>query len=136
MIIIIYFFEKIPSDKWLQPYSPFWDAEINCLFYVQRTINRYDMNENRAYPAAIESNLSTTFIIPTKKYRNQYAISDKRSVRVLEWDGIVPVANESNSFNIAKASPKYKFYGGTFSASICASFPSAAHYRYTKCQGV
>lgn len=108
------------------------------------------MSENRVYSAAIESNISTTFIIPTKKYRNQYAISDKRSVRVLEWDGIVPVAKivrdaftvesgpeyEQNSYNIAKASPKYKFYGGTFSASLCASFPNAALHRYTKCLGV
>lgn len=108
------------------------------------------MSENRFYSAAIKDNISTTFIIPTKKYRNQYAISDKRSVRVLEWDGILPVAKvvrdaftvetgpeyESNNYNMAKASPKSKFYGGTFSVSLCAGYPNSALYRYTKCLGV
>lgn len=108
------------------------------------------MTENRFYSAAINGNISTTFIIPTKKHPNQFATSDKRSVRVIHWNGIEPFAEvvrdsftvemkpmyASNNFNIAKASPKHNFYGGTFAADLCGGQPIAALYRYTKCFGL
>lgn len=108
------------------------------------------MAENRFYSASIDGNISTTFIIPTKKYRNQFAISDKLSVRMIKWDGKASSAKivrdaftietrpefASNNYNIAKASPKHHFYGGTYGANLCANSANAAVYRYTKCLGV
>lgn len=152
----MYSVETVSSQKWLQAYSPFWDDETQCLFFIDFfdptcTLNRYVPAENRFYSAAIEGNISTTFILPIKKYANQFAVSDKRSVNVIEWNGRDSTARmlrdtftvetgtefKFNNYNMAWTSPSNNFYGGTFPFDLCASSsnPNAALYRYSKCLG-
>lgn len=109
------------------------------------------MIEKRFYSAAIDGNISTTFIIPVEKQPDQYAVSNKRSVNVLRWNGKDPIAYfvrdtfsvetapiyESNNYNMAKVSPNKNFVGGTYSMRLCSNpVPNAALYNYKKCHGV
>ncbi|XP_055304006.1 regucalcin-like [Sitodiplosis mosellana] len=151
-----YSVEAVSSQKWSQAYSPYWDDQKKCLYFVdffdaKRTMNRYVPAENRFYSAAIEGNISTTFMLPIVEHVNQFAVSDKRSVKVVEWNGVDSMArmvrdtftvetgpkHEFNNYNMAWASPKHSFYGGTFPFDLCAtsSSPRASLYRYNQCLG-
>lgn len=144
----------ISRKKWAQPYSLHYDAPTNSLFfsdYVDRTINRFDLDENHVYTASIENDIASTFIIPLKGFKNRYVVSDKLTVTVIEWDGKEKVAGivrdefsvektgkyKSNNWNIAKASPSCTFYGGTFRGELCSENPGASAflYRYTRSNG-
>ncbi|XP_031627179.1 regucalcin-like [Contarinia nasturtii] len=152
-----YTVEPISSEKWLQAYSPYYNAETQSLYFCdffdsKRTINRFDMTENRFYSAAIEGNISTTFIIPIDKQIDQYAISNKNSVNVVQWNGKDSIIRflrdtftvetgsnyELNQYNMGRASPNRNFYGGTFTLDLCIKprTSNAALYLYTKCLGV
>ncbi|XP_031627367.1 regucalcin-like [Contarinia nasturtii] len=90
-------------------------------------------------------------MIPLKECKNQFAIGNKRTVTIIEWGGnnedARPVRQSfgveesmkytNNDWNVAKASPKCQFYGGTFRSDFCAETASANGnvYRYTKCTG-
>lgn len=139
----------------MQPYSPYWDSDTNSFIFsdffdATRTVNRYDMSENRYYSAAIEGNISTTFALPIQKQVNRFAFSDKLTLKIGEWDGkssIVRLIRDTFSvqtgsqfqsyfYNMAQVSPKGNIYGGTFSAQLCSiKDPNAVVYRYSKCLG-
>lgn len=142
---------------WNHTYSPHWDEKTQSLYFVDflsptRVLNRYDMRENRIYSATIEGNQVPAFFIPLKKRANQFAGGIERTVKIINWNGIDPIGTTSqhlftveksskydgNYWDIAKASPSHKFYGGTYRIEIC-SFTSAANaslYGYSKEAGV
>lgn len=137
----------ISRKKWAQPYSLHYDAPTNSLFfsdYVDRTIHRFDLDENHVYTASIENDFASTFIIPLKGFKHRYIVSDKLTVTVIEWNGKESVARivrdefsvaqtgkyKSNNWNIAKASPSCKFYGGTFREELCSQNPGGTALLY------
>lgn len=98
----------------------------------------------------IDNGAASSFIIPLKNGENQFLISDKHTVSVIEWNGIDAVAKivrevftvetapeyTNNNWNIGKASPtnSRQFYGGTFRGNICSSESGsiASLYKFTK----
>lgn len=93
-----------------------------------------------------------SFLIKLTRHQHQFLISDHLSAPVVEWDGSYrdpKIIRETfsvesglrfaaNNWNIAKASPKGTFLGGTFRGSICSnsSAPPAGLYSYRKNYGV
>lgn len=106
------------------------------------------MNENRIYSAVFEGNEIPAFLIPLKKYKNQFVGGIERSVKIFEWNGKNDTARvvrtwfsveqapkyDKNYWNIAKASPTHQFYGSTYRTEVCSlsSSPNASLYRFTK----
>lgn len=114
---------------------------------------RYDHRENRVYSARIKNRTFTTFIIPIKCKKNQFAVGIGRSIEIIQWDGysaeaevIRTVINiepsdfyKFNVFDDAKADPYGRFFGGTVrGTALCKNDPKVANgslYSYTKKQG-
>lgn len=148
----------ISKRKWIQPYNLHWDAKTNSLYFVDfisedSAVNRFDFYSNRIYSAPVEGNEAPTFLIPIKKHKNQFIVSDQRAVEIIEWNGkhrnATPIKQifaveqsdkyANNIWNVAKVSPKCKFFvGGTFRGDVCAKTTSAngALYRYSKSKKV
>lgn len=84
-----YTVKPISSEKWLEPYSPYYDAETHSLYFCelfndQRALNRFDLNENQFYSASIEGNITCYFFIPIENQIDQFAISNGNSVEIVE----------------------------------------------------
>lgn len=150
-------YEVVPlsPEMWVHPYSMHYDHQTNNLYFsdlVDRKIHRFDLNENRDYPATIENDIASTFIIPLKGFSDRFLVSDKHTVTIVQWNGRDPIARivqetftletaakyAGNNWNIAKASPHGQFYGGTFRKVTCSRSPGAIAglYKYTKSKGV
>lgn len=93
-----------------------------------------------------------TFLIPRKTNKNQFLVSNHLSATIIEWFGNTSAAKiiqetftvetahkyAKATWNIALASPKYTFVGGTFRGSACGntSEPNAELFTYNKQLGV
>lgn len=115
---------------------------------------RYDYRENRVYAARIRNRTEfTSFIIPIKCKKNQFAVGLGRNIEIIHWDGcsqeaevirtVINVEPDSfystNSLNDAKADPHGRFYGGTERSLFCKDDPKVANasfYLYTKRDGL
>lgn len=103
------------------------------------TIISYDDAADRVTKATLPI-ANPTFLIKMQNRPNQFCISDRLTVCVIEWDSLSPTAtkirdvftvktgepNTANYWNTAKASPRGTFLGGTFRGSICSN--SSAPY--------
>lgn len=110
------------------------------------------MRKNRIYSAKLEGNVATSFLIPLKNRPNYFASGIERTVEVLKWNGKDHIATiskslfsveqskkyDKNLWNIAKASPLHKFFGGTYRTEICSlsSSANASFYSYSDKFGV
>lgn len=141
----------LTNELFVHPYSLHYDLQTNNIYFsdlLNATIHRFDFNTNQSFVASIENGAAPTFIIPLRRKSNQFLISDKHNVTVVEWNGEDSVARivrqvfsveteeeyASTNWNIAKASPlTNQFYGGTFRGIICSPEPGAiaSLYRYT-----
>lgn len=148
--------EPISSDKWIEGYGPYWDAELERLLFVDvfnDTISCYDVKTKRSFEAVLPGNSLPTYVIKLKNQRHQYLVGNSRIAVVIEWNcrkgevkfvrRVFKVEPEprfiANSFHIAKASPNGKFFvGGTFRGALCVniSSPNASYYTYSQKTGV
>lgn len=145
----------LTSKLFVHPYSLHYDLQTNNIYLsdlLNATIHRYEFNTNQNFVASIENGAAPSFIIPLRGESNQFLISDKHTVSIVEWNGIDSVAwivrevfsvetdeeFANNNWNIQKASPTCTFYGGTFRGIICSpeSGAIASFYMYTKSNGV
>lgn len=115
---------------------------------MTRVINRYDMRKNRIYSATLDGNEVPSFLIPLKNRPNHFACGIERTVKVIKWNGRDRIATvmkplfgveqskkyTKNLWNMAKASPSHKFFGGTYCTEICSlsSSANASFYRYSE----
>lgn len=92
-----------------------------------------------------------SFFIKLTHPENEFLISDHLTAPVIRWNGVSPPRKirdtfsveqnpkyDANNWDVAQASPKGIFLGGTFRGSICSnsSAPLAGLYTYDKRHGV
>lgn len=120
----------------------FFDGNLINIDYKTKETNK----------ATIDGISKTTFLIPVKSENNQFLVSNHLSTSLIEWSGKESIAkvvrnifsvesvvkNEKSNWNIALASPKCTFFGGTFRSSFCSntSEPFAEFFTYSKENGV
>lgn len=134
---------------------PHWDEESQSLFYTdiygtEASILRYDLKEDKVYPATIDQEPVVSFIIPVANTTDKYAVGIGRRVGIIQWDGKSPnatvdsiafeveVGQNTTRFNDAKADPSGRFYGGTMRLEALGSLfeiSAGTFYKYTKEEG-
>lgn len=145
------------SPKLINGKSPHWDVETQSLFYVDefsenKTIFRYDFNQNIVYSANIIDETRASSIIPIQNRKNQFAVGLDRGVKIIQWDGKSSSAKvistlfdieekfgtPTNHMNECEADSQGRFYGGTIKPDICNPNTPAnsSFYRYTKQHGL
>lgn len=140
-------------------YSPFWDDSTQSLYYVDfdvRSITclfRYDFQQRIVYAAGIEGGYNNpSFILPLKCCKNQFAVSIDRTIMIVEWDGIAPMARfvrnatsveqgpnfDKNHFDRGKVDPQGRLVAGTYRTDYCpaSSYPNASLYLFEKNRSV
>lgn len=146
--------KAISPNPWIQPYSPYWCPITGLLYmidFMNGTIISYN-DATKSTSLAVLPIRAPSFLLKLTKYSNQFLISDHLSLSVVEWDGSGVVARKvrntfsvetdprfaANNWNVAKASKKGMFLGGTFRGSLCgnSSAANAGLYSYNKCNGV
>lgn len=146
--------KPLSSDIWLHPYAPYWDPFLKRLIitdFLNGTIINYN-SDGRVFVAAVPGIPNPSFLIPLKKYPNQYLTSNHLSATVIEWNGFDAEAkiiretftvetapdHVANNWNVAIASPKNTFFGATFRGVICGntSAPLGGVYSYDEKCGV
>lgn len=151
-------YEIIPIrlQKFITPYSPYWDVKTQSLLFTDFLNNdfsiiRFDYKLQKYFTAQIIGETMPLFIIPIKGCINQYAIGFAHAVKIVEWDGVSSLAlvirtafevekdpkYAQNRWHMARADPKNRFFGSTYRTAICSNSSTApgAFYRYTKRQG-
>lgn len=147
--------KPLTSEKFVGPYAPYWDSSLQRIllvdFFDGNLIN-IDYKTKQTVKATIDGISKTTFIIPVKGDNNHFVVSNKLSASVIEWSGKEPVAKVSRNlftvergseyaetnWNIALASPKCTFFGGTYRGSVCGNTkePDAEFFIYGKESGI
>lgn len=133
--------ERIESPKLFCGEAPHYDADRNCLYYVDianssttSSILRYDLKENKVYRAFFDGlDGVITFIFPIKCTADQFLISVGRKGVIVQWDGVSPKGKilkeyfavergykyRNDVFNDGKTDPCGRFYGGTKITESC-----------------
>lgn len=108
---------------------------------------------NRVYSASIRNRTYSSFMIPLKCRKNEFAVGVGRNIEVVDWDGIPDEATvirtvimvepqdiySTNSLNDAKADPTGRLYAETERSLFCkadATMANASLYSYSKCCGL
>lgn len=66
------------------------------------SIFRYDLKAGKVYAAYIENESSPSFIAPVDRCKGQYAVGLQNSVKIIQWDGISPIAHVIRIFYTVK----------------------------------
>lgn len=150
---------RLPSPKSDLADGGHWDVATQSLYYVdlsetKPTLNRYDYHLNRVFSARIRNRTAfSSFIIPLKCKKNQFAVGVGRNIEVINWDGVSDEATvlrtvinvepdefySTNSLNDAKADPTGRLYAGTERALFCKDDPTVANaslYSFSKRTGL
>lgn len=130
------------------PFSPHWDCETQCLYFIDLFANnsspnvfRYDPKYNKFYEAFVDVPGNVGFIIPIHKKRNYFLIGIDRCVYEAFWNGYSSTVKtiskyvcvernprfDGNYFGIAKADPMKRIVGGVVLQQLCnPNYPADA----------
>lgn len=62
------------------------------------SIFRYDLKAGKVYAAYIQNESSPSFIAPVDRCNGHFAVGLQNSVKIVQWDGISPIANVIRTF--------------------------------------
>lgn len=107
------------------PHNPFFDNELNLLFYSDlfaqpnaSAIFCYDPHTAKIHSAVIKGEGAVSFFIPikecnyrykefNKRNRVRFAVGLERSVKIIDWDCRSPVATVAYTLFAVEQQPKY-----------------------------
>lgn len=140
---------------YVHPYSLHYNVPTNNIYFsdlMAKTINRFDLNENRSYSASLEKGIAPTVVIPIEGYSDRFVVSNNHTITIVQWNGVDPIARfiqdiftvetdqkyMTNNWNAIKVAPNCQLYGGTFRKELCSGMPGdiAALYKYSSSCGV
>lgn len=96
------------------------------------TFIRFNPRSGRVHMAVLEGISAPAFLIQLKYNKTRFLIGSSLSAPIVEWDGYSEKASiveetcsldvsstDEQIWDVAKASPKGTFFGGTFRSDIC-----------------
>lgn len=144
--------EPLAFEAAVHPQSPYWDQAHGLLYMVDHMSGKimcYNEAQKSVSSASLPGMASPSFLIKLTQPEDEFLVSDHLSTAVIQWDRASQTATKvrdafsvedsaKNYWNVAKASPSHKFFGGTVRGGMCSDTadPGAGMYVFDKSSGV